>query len=442
MSELGLLAIALAGISAFWALVAPRHAATGRAAAAAIIVLAMVPWYGPNRMLVGVVYLGVLGVLALALMRQGTGAQAVPFAAAALIISTGISEAWGFGAETFALIAVQSICLILAAIAFRVSGRNNDATPVRAYLFLIPIEFVLAVLEQLRIIGPVWLREETALYQNIAVRVNGLLPDLTGRSIGTFSHPILLGVFAAAGLVLAIVSFVRSGRRAASAVLVLLAGTTLVLSGTRSAAAAAVAAIAVMFALAPGRMRPLRILFGLIVSVAAVFSNQILPRLGLADVEDSVSYVHRTEVLRSIPDLLRRPFENVLFGSGSSSVTELFAMRIVQGYGDYEFFDNQYVRTLAIAGIVGLGLLLLAILRGWMLGNMTSRALLVTSVVMMASFDALTWTFSFLVLVMGISGSLATSTRKKPTSPENPKVQSTMLSSRGQARTQAPQRRT
>lgn len=397
------LVLTLLGATAFWALTAPREKARSRAIYVSVVMLALIPTFGPER-LVSVAPLltsGVLLLLAIARDRRG------------LRITWGLAGIWAFillhaasqmdygGISSKAQFLTQAIFFCLLASAC--STRGDGARPVfSALLTLLPLQFVVAILEQTRVIGAVWTRDATEQYSNIALRTNELVPKLIGRSMGTFAHPILLGTFAAATAVLCLIVAFRT-RRLVHYAAAAIAIATIALSGTRSAATAAIAALALYVILVPGRARILRVLLG-VTSIILVFNSRLLDSVLNSEVQTSASYLHRTRVLSSVPNLLSRDDATVIFGSGLSSIDALFTQGVVAGFSTFRFFDNQYVRLLALSGLTALILFAVIALRALLVGNSASRLVLVLVLVMMASFDTLTWSFSFALTIIALAG--------------------------------------
>ncbi|MGH8009940.1 MAG: O-antigen ligase family protein [Candidatus Binatia bacterium] len=272
------------------------------------------------------------------------------------------------------------------------------------------------MLEQLRVIPYVWARSDTETYTDIRQRTNELAEFLPGRSMGTFGHPILLGTFAAVALILSIV-IVTSSRRWTYLFIAALAASTILMSGTRSAAAAATVAITCLIVFQKGRFLLLRLLVGGTLAVLLLFYEQIIASVFNAEVIESVSFTHRSRILSSLPALLDRNDFAFIFGSGAGSIDQLFSDGIVSGYGTFRFFDNQYVRLVALSGIVGLMLFAIAAVRALWKGSRASRAMLVTLLVMMASFDTLTWDFTLVLTVIPLAAGVLVPHEKRSLRP-------------------------
>lgn len=378
--------------------------AVRRAVVLAVLVLSLVPSYGPSAELVLGIHIALICVMVLALARAGSvrtlSDSRVRLSAFVFLAYMAASESVGAGIGHMATEWMRIVFIVLLCASVMKDDVRRDLTVLKTVAWLLPVEAVIALMEQRASWANAWPRGEVA-FDDISRRSNELIPFLSGRSLGTFGHPILLGTFALVALVACIVLF-RVTREKRYLVLLPLSVVVLGLSGTRSAAVAYVLIIALVFAAAPGRLRALRMaLVGL--GAAVITSWNVVGILGFEGVEETSSYLHRSRILASIPRLLDRDIATTIFGSGGSSGGELFNSGTLSGYPGYYFFDNQYVRILAFAGLLGLVLLVLAVVRTLRTRDVASRLLVVALGVMMASYDVLTWDFSFAILALAIS---------------------------------------
>jgi hypothetical protein len=67
-------------------------------------------------------------------------------------------------------------------------------------------------------------------------------------------------------------------------------------------------------------------------------------------------------------------------------------------------YDNQFVREIAVSGVLGFALLVIAIIVGLRRGDVLSRLCLGVLVLMFFSFDALTWRSVAIIFVLVCSG--------------------------------------
>lgn len=398
-------AIAVSIVLSLWAAFAPSGKVKSRALSVSLVVFALIPTYGPSRIVAALPLILSLLLTALALLRDQSAAGRVSGVLLITVFAVyyAITEIANSSLLSLGLIAVQALAFILIAATLRRSAITDETPLLSALIALTPFEALLAVLEQIRVVPYVWARDTQDDSYDIALRNNELAPMFIGRSEGTFAHPILLGMFCATTLTLCIVAAFRT-RKWSYLIPALIAGGTLALSGTRSAAAAAAVGIALWLVLRPGRWLVLRLGFATVVGLIIGSGSDLRAYFTDSSLTGSVSYVHRTDVLSSLPRLLSRSGFDVTFGSGAGSIDSLFDSGLVSGFGDYHFFDNQYVRLLALSGVVGLLLFVIAAIVVFVRGTRSSRLLLVVVMVMMASFDTLTWSFSYFITIVALTG--------------------------------------
>lgn len=404
--------VIIAGFLALWAVTASRDKLLPRAMAVSVILFVIIPTYGPPRAISAIPIVISVVLLCLALIRQDTRRShgSGVLLAMAFITFHAITQVFNDSILSLGLIAAQALAFCLSAVAASRLGAMDSGAIVKTIAILVPIQALVAALEQLRLIPYIWARNNSATYTDIAQRPNEILEWLPGRSMGTFAHPILLGSFAAVALVLCVVAAATT-RRWSWLLLGCLAAGTLLLSGTRSAAAGALVALTLWLVLRRGNLLVLRLAVGIVLVVVALNLDQLTSSIFSTEVIASTSYVHRTRVLSSIPSILARDDVAVLFGSGAGSVEQLFADGVVTGASGFRFFDNQYIRLLALSGLVGLLLFIAAAFRGLRRGNEASRAVFVVILVMMASFDTLTWNFSAFLTAILLAGALPIGTK-------------------------------
>lgn len=418
------LTLFIAGIASLWVVLAPREKVLNRAIFVAVIMFALIPTFGPASWVAAVPVAMSTIVVAFALARDPRPVRITwgLVAICAFIMVNGAAQFQSENLASIGLILAQILCFSLIAAACSVRPSDSGHPVFSALLVLLPLELVIAALEQARLVPVIWARDETAQYRDITLRFNELAPSLLGRSMGTFAHPILLGSFAALMTVLClIVAFrtrlLRYYAAAAAATL------TVILSGTRSAAVAVIVAVLLYLMLAPGKAQVVRSILGTLTVTVVLLNTQLIDRLLNADVQSSASYLHRTRILSSVPNLLARDDLALFFGSGAGSIDALFSQGVVTGFSTFRFFDNQYVRLLALSGVVSLVLFAGVVIRGLIIGNRASRVVLVVILIMMASFDTLTWGFAYLFTIIAVCGAVSLPQRPEtppPTSRQTP----------------------
>lgn len=380
-----------------------------RALVAVIAALVLIPTHGPPEGLaLGLTMTSVLVLLTAQLRAPRAGSargRAMALAPLLFLCYMAVSESIGATlghvvSEWARLAMVILLCLSAAA-----DEGDQRRSVLKTIAWLLPLELLLAIAQQRVSWANPWPRGNDA-FDLIQNRVNELVPQLAGRSLGTLGHPILLGAFAVAALIACLFLY-RATRHRRYLWLAALAPAAVALSGTRSAAAVMAFVIAAMFAFASGRARALRVMAAaMIVIVVLASTDSILRFFGFGNVEQTSSYIHRSEILGSLPRLLERSDVFVLFGSGGASGGELFGSGVMRGYPGYFFFDNQYVRIVAFAGVVGIVLLAAALVSGLRRTDPPAKLLILAMVMFMATFDVFTWNLTYVLFALSIVASL------------------------------------
>lgn len=122
----------------------------------------------------------------------------------------------------------------------------------------------------------------------------------------------------------------------------------------------------------------------------------------------SGSWWHRTAALRAIPHLLQdRPFGQIMFGDGAGSTPRLYRSGLLQADG-LQAVDNQYVHTLAEAGVFGLAALVFITIAAFARSRGGVRLAVVAVALQLMIFDALAWPsmafVSWIILALGLLG--------------------------------------
>jgi hypothetical protein len=228
---------------------------------------------------------------------------------------------------------------------------------------------------------------------------NNILGGHWARSTGTFGHPIVLSMLlAVAACEAACGATLRRNTMRVSMVAVCLVG--ILASGTRSAIIAlGLGLIYWLFQLRTGRWW--RLPLGALGLAAGGVGLADL----LAQASGELSYTHRMASLRGIADLIssRSLLEN-LIGSGGD-MGRLVAGGFMAG-ADVLAVDNEFVRTLAVSGIVGLGLLTMWILRSLRRLSPTGRVAGCVILVFWFFFDAFLWSVPALLTACVLAGAL------------------------------------
>lgn len=398
-----LIPLGIGFVGLFLTLFGDRTKSLFYAVSSVIFMCIMVPSFSPDQATTLTALFSCIAILLLGLMRSSTALarSRIPWSMLVFILwatLVGATNNASSGRLSLTLIEATMYILLTLAAAALPSGRS-------VFLTVLPIailvEFFIAAGEQFFGLKALWPRVDGS--DDISSRYNALAPFLVGRSMGTTSYGIPLGILAGLTLVCCVwLLFTR--KKAIYIVFAGLAGLTMLFSGTRTSfLAAGVCAIAWLL----GSMTVKRlgwyvpVLVGL--SGALLLSNP-LELVGLSDIGSTQSYQHRFGVFESIPNLLSRAPMEVLFGTGYQSISGLLASGEITGISGLTVLDQEFTRQLAGAGVIGLGILIWVIISGLKRGDFLSRLLILYMVVFFLSFDFLSWRMLFVLFIVAVSG--------------------------------------
>lgn len=270
--------------------------------------------------------------------------------------------------------AIPSLALLLVVLIASVQERS---TIVR---FVIGLSVVEAVYAGLQMVGAA-----PRLWGNTVTYGHQLIAGFT-RGEGTLGHPLMLALLLLIAIALTATGRGPRGGLRVATLLILLGG----LFATGSRSGLVVAVLFLLFTM--GGTVATRVLAGglmgalLIAYLAATgfFTGDLVSNFLTGD-----SVGHRAGALDAVPRLLGQGFAEVLIGSGAGSTESLFMGGLLQA-GTFYAIDNQFVSTLAAAGLIGLAVLVILILRALRVGS-GSRLPLVAVVVFFFTFDVLAW---------------------------------------------------
>lgn len=396
MTGIALVVAAVAAVAAVLAvLLAPARLVRGLALGLAFCLCA----FSVNDTAGKTLYLPTMALaivlLTLAIIRTRTGPSALrglQTALAAWWVLLLMSSLVLGGYSLLGLLAYGTTALLASHVALRLHT-GSIRLVVRIVLVLLVTEVALALAEALLDMPPVWGHRGSA-------RDNPFLDGDLQRAQGTFGHPIVFGWFAAVSAVLVWcdagrLSLTATGR-ALRLVMLAVAGTGLLLSGTRSAVLAATAGVVVHVVTRPGLTRWARNL--LILAGAGVLAVLLgaggTVRSLADDLLDSGSWLQRLGNLQGVPALLARPPLEFLFGQGWGRDVELFARGYLTSRFHLHVVDDMYVEALGTVGLVGLAVLLLGIVVALIRADRAGRAVVVVVLSMMFSFDTMVWLFT------------------------------------------------
>lgn len=372
-----------------------------RNAVASVIVLSVaVPGLAPPDYVTVMSLSAQILILGLAILRQGgqvLQARLPLLLVAFFVWSTIFGELPGTSETASALYIAEGLFYALLIVA--VSALRVERNPMQQVLpLLIIAQFVAALSEQFLQAEAIWPRVDGT--NDITRRNNTLVPALVGRSMGSTSYPITLGILAGIALVACIWQY-REHRRRVYLWLGLLSAATVVMSGTRTAVVASALCVGVILITnSSGRVRAFRIfltgLFGLIM----ILLIDPLALVGLDDIEGTSSYTHRLGVLGLLPELLQRPWQEVLFGTGYRSIGPLLSGGALLETDGIAVLDQQFIRVLVGCGLVGLVLMVLSVAVGFMRGNGFERLTIAFLVFSFLTYDTLSWRLLAVLLIV------------------------------------------
>lgn len=251
-------------------------------------------------------------------------------------------------------------------------------------------------------------------------RHTNLLVPGAPRIQGMLEHPIVCAAILAVAVVIVVTSarHMKAVTRLGS-VAVLVAG--IVYTGSRSAL------VALAFALLVGMIiyaasRKSRVFWTLILGAAAVIALQLQDtRAYLSAAVDelfgSASYTHRSGSWSVADQLLgNRPEGQILFGSGLGSIDTLYDQNVIAKWDILRTFDNQYMTSLATAGLVGVLIVCLLMIVGTLRGSRVVKTFTVFAAAMFLSFDWLDWVAPMMVffLMFGLLEARKNRTKTRP----------------------------
>lgn len=383
----------------------PRGWTLWAAVISAIAMAVFVPSFSTSAPVAVVAILATVAVQVLALFRD-RGIWPVLRVPAILIIFIMYSTTVGaLGAPIALVLQYAATGVLLVLLTLSVSGavaRRGQAILLPTFGIILVVQFMIGFGEEFLGTKALWPRSDGT--DNISHRVNAVLPSLIGRAMGSTSHPIPFGILFGFCVIVCL-WFALKRRSVFYFALAMLGVVGMVFSGTRSAFVALAGALIVWGILASWRKKAVLIpvviaaLIGLPAGLYFVLQN------AGSGFTSSRSFVHRIGILDTASNLFKREPLEVVFGTGFSSIQRLIEDGVVRGVEGISVVDEEFVRTLAGLGIVGLVLLLGAIIACVIRGNQLSILLLSFLVVGFVAFDSLSWRLIFTLFVVAIASS-------------------------------------
>jgi len=258
---------------------------------------------------------------------------------------------------------------------------------------------------------------------DIADRPNAIFPDLAGRPITSFAHPIPLATFS---MFVGLLAFQlgRTRNHVFYWIVAFVAAATTVLTGTRSAVLSLVAAgiiLVVSTSRIPTFLKSVLTAVALGGAAISAVDSRALAAIGLgSDFVETGSYLHRSAVLNSFWHLFDRSTDQILFGSGTNREA-IFQSGFVRGFlpGAY-FFDNQYVATFAMYGLIAFTLFVALNIYVLVRGQGLERAVGLSLIAMGFSFDFLLYFTASLTWALMIASTVSLRSTSTPVSRAHP----------------------
>ena len=406
-------ALALAAVaSVLFVALSPAPRVVSRALVVTCAWVTMVPLHGATSTALAIGLITMILVLAYALMyrhRHGSGMLLVCLAASTLLLEL----LYGFIADQVGPIRTLATVAMLLTLVLCTGIRRPDLLHLANGLALLLVLHVgYAVGELFAGLPGIWPMTDGS--NDISTRVNAILPQLAGRPMTSFSHPIPFAFFLLLASTVAMACAVEFKKPLYWAVPALgLFG--IIMSGTRSVviAFAVVTAMVVLFSYRRHVIGKIVVTITATTTCAFVGLDRLREALGLGGGFDATaSYRHRTAVVNSFPSLFGHDLRHVLLGWGADA-HYIFDQGIVgRSSTSFYFFDNQYVATMAEVGFLGLLLLVLALCGAFVVGDPHSRALVVAFAVAATGFDALDHLPGVLAFIMA-AGFAAAAMRRR-----------------------------
>jgi hypothetical protein len=406
--QLSTTTLVVGGVGLLVLLVAtPIGVLRGVAAVAAVAVgYVVAPNNGPHRTQyegIAVVVAVLVAALARTLgqdrrLRVGVGGLVGSAAYLGLFLASTAVSRYATGAVDLAFaVAAPAILMVLV-------GRRFTGADLRVFAR----GFIgLAILQVLASVIDVFVRPVPFLgYWYYKRSTNELLGSVIPRAQGLAGHPILLSTVLGVAILLNWRNLAQLRRGLSVSVTVLLVF-GFALSGTRSGLVALVVALgslAIVNATSTGR-RARNVVLLLVLALVGAANQSIADGVArrVASLGQSGSFYHRAAALSGLPELLASwDLPTLLLGLGRGSEQSVFGAGFLQQDG-LTIIDNQFVTTVVVGGLVGLGALSVLVVRTIVRSTATLRATMIFTVVMFNSFDILRWIGPSLVVFLLIA---------------------------------------
>jgi hypothetical protein len=282
----------------------------------------------------------------------------------------------------------------------------------RSVIVLAAVESLYGVAEAAGLVGPIWGYEWVSSEGKIQINTPQESDVFVGaiRAQGSMYHPLVFAFLAVVGIGLLVgLKPFRSAYLRIGLVFLLYVG--VFAAGSRSGII--VASFIILVSVLTAWTRILVIGSALAVSLVGppILNNWILPVIDRF--QNSTSMSNREASFKAFGPLLNQEnISAVLFGNGFRAERRLITAGVIRGKHEFDPIDNQFVWTLACAGLIALILMIGVIAWTWMNGDRQYRWGLFAALVMFWSFEVLLMPTS-LALTTAIMG-MAVSCVNKP----------------------------
>ena len=380
----------------------PREQSASLGVMSAISMAVLVPSFATSAPVAVAAVLGTVTVLVIAIARDRGPLRTVTYPVALILFIVWSSTVGSIGSPIkLVLLNLGTgalLILLVLAVVIAVSRGQNFCLPFFAIVLV--FEFLIGFAEQFFGWKAMWPRADGT--DNISHRVNAIAPILVGRSMGSAAQPIPYGMLIAFCVIVCLWFAVRNRSRTLW-ILVAVGLVGMVFAGTRSAFVALAVALAVLALTSIKWRRATLIAAAVAVLSLVVAAGGVVAYLSRSGALTTDSFIHRAGILGTAGGLLTRNPPDVIFGSGYQSVETLLKSGVVRGAPGIYVFDEEFIRTLACLGVIGLALLVATFVRGIAIGNGLSRTLTAFIAVSFFTFDGFSWRVIDCLLVISIA---------------------------------------
>lgn len=324
--------------------------------------------------------------------RWSRATTAIAILYAALFVATLYFSSTDYGAFfIYALLASSALPAFV--IASQTRAREH-AVLIKALFTFVTAQLAISVYEVFVFQNPIWL----VGFDGASIRdglSSTLVPELM-RSSGTFGHPLPQALVYVTGFSVACALGKRiDGRLRWAIYAICIAGCGL---GSARSALVTIAGVAAYTAFRSSWPRAVN---GIALVLAGTWIVNLNYDLGFDEQVDqfsaSGSYTHRLGVLDAVPEILNRPWNEVVFGHG------VRGQQIILQYisDQVSSIDNQYVNVIITSGLIGFAALISILCIAWT-RSPDMRPILLGFLCMFWSFDVMSWQATLVIFAVTV----------------------------------------